>query len=134
MLTKLLVIVLTSGSQLWTTQLNNVNPYDSTGGFENVVVSGMLYLWGFGGDVFAINMANGTIMWQTNTETLHGDAGTNTPYGVWPLWTFGLGTVADRVLFVPEGHEYSPPLFHGAQQLAINITNGQPVSMEHTGF
>ena len=22
---------------------------------------------------------------------------------------------------------YSPPLFHGAQQLAINITNGQPI-------
>jgi hypothetical protein len=31
------------------------------------------------------------------------------------------------LLFLPEGHEYSPPLFHGAQQLALNITNGNVV-------
>jgi hypothetical protein len=38
-----------------------------------------------------------------------------------------VGSVADGVLFVPEGHQYSPPLFRGAHQLAINITNGEPV-------
>ena len=117
----------TTGAQLWTQQLTNVNPYDSIGGFQNVVANGICYLWGFGGDVWAIDMKNGDILWQTNTEKLHGDAGTDTPYGTWPLWTFGLGTVADGILFVPEGHEYSPPLFHGAQQLAINITNGELV-------
>ncbi len=25
------------------------------------------------------------------------------------------------------GHEYSPPLFHNAQQLCLNITNGEPI-------
>ena len=30
---------------------------------------------------------------------------------------FSVGTVADGKLFVPEGHMYSPPLFHNAQQL-----------------
>ena len=117
----------TSGAQLWTKQLTNVNPYNSIGGYQNVVANGICYLWGFGGDVWAINMATGDIFWQTNTEKLHGDAGTDTPYGTWPLWTFGVGTVADGLLFLPEGHEYSPPLFHGAQQLAINVTNGELV-------
>jgi len=116
-----------TGSQLWTLQLTNCNPYDSTGGFRNVLANGIMYLYGFGGDIWAINMANGTIIWQTNTNTIQGDAGTNTPYGTWPLWTFDCGTVADGVLYIPEGHEYSPPLFHGAQQLAINITTGQLV-------
>jgi hypothetical protein len=31
------------------------------------------------------------------------------------------------VLFLNEGHEYSPPLFRGASELAINITNGKLV-------
>ncbi len=44
-----------------------------------------------------------------------------------PLWTFSVGTVADGKLFVPEGHMYSPPLFHNAQQLALNTTNGEVV-------
>ena len=117
----------TTGAQLWTKQLTDVNPYDSIGGYQNVVANGICYLWGFGGDVWSIDMKTGNILWQTNTEKLHGDAGTDTPYGTWPLWTFGLGTVADGILYVPEGHEYSPPLFHGAQQLAINITSGELV-------
>jgi hypothetical protein len=56
---------------------------------------------------------------------MSGLAGSDTPYGVWPLWIFSGGSVADGVLFLNEGHEYSPPLFRGAQQLAINTTNGQ---------
>jgi hypothetical protein len=44
---------------------------------------------------------------------------------VWPLWGFANGGVADGVLFLDEGHEYSPPLFLGAQQLAINCTTGK---------
>jgi hypothetical protein len=118
---------LNTGSQLWTTPLTNPNPYDSSGGYMGVLANGVLYAWSFGGGIWAINMADGKIIWQTNTTTLHGDAGANTPYGIWPLWTFTVGTVADGILFVPEGHEYSPPLFHGAQQLAINITDGQLV-------
>ena len=37
------------------------------------------------------------------------------------------GSVADGILFLEEGHEYSPPLFLGAQQLAINCTTGKLV-------
>ena len=37
------------------------------------------------------------------------------------------GALADGMLFLGEGHEYSPPLFRGANEIAINITNGNPV-------
>ena len=116
-----------TGAQLWTKTLPNVNPYNSIGCYEDVAANGILYEYGFGGDVFAIEMATGNILWQTNTNKLHGDAGVDTPYGVWPLWSFELASIADGVLFIPEGHEYSPPLFHHANQLAINITNGELV-------
>ena len=68
-------------------------------------------------------MQNGQKLWSYNT----GSAGYETPYGVWTLWTFTCGTVADNKFFVPEGHMYSPPLFHNAQQLALNTTNGEVV-------
>ena len=63
------------------------------------------------------------LKWHYHTPS----GGYESPYGVEPLWTFTVGTVADGKLFVPEGHMYSPPLFHDAQQLALNITNGQVV-------
>jgi len=118
---------LDTGAELWTTTIPNANPWDSDGGYMSVVAGGMLYIWGFGGDIVALNMLTGKILWQTSTTVLSGDSGSNTPYGVWPLWTFTVGTVADGILYIPEGHMYSPPLFKGAQQLAINITNGQLV-------
>ena len=31
------------------------------------------------------------------------------------------------MLFLGEGHEYSPPLFRGAQQIAVNLTDGKLV-------
>jgi hypothetical protein len=74
-----------------------------------------------------VDMQTGKILWQTSTNILHGDPGTNTPYGVWPLWTFTCGSIADGILFVPEGHMYSPPLFRGAKELAINTTDGSLV-------
>jgi len=117
----------TTGDLLWKDVLSPVDPYDSIGGYMNTLANGTLYLAGFGGDIWSINMLNGKINWYTNTTTLHGPSGTNTPYGIWPLWTFSMGGVADGILFLAEGHEYSPPLFLGAQQLAINCSTGQLV-------
>jgi hypothetical protein len=58
---------------------------------------------------------------------LTGNAGENTPYGVWPIWVqTGIGG-GGGVEFLCEGHEYSPPLFIGAQQLALNTTTGKLV-------
>ncbi len=51
----------------------------------------------------------------------------NTPYNIWPIWVqTGIGG-GGGIMFLGEGHEYSPPLFLGAQQLAINCTNGDLV-------
>ncbi len=118
---------LATGGLLWTTSLSPFDPYDSIGGYMATLAGGTLYLAGFGGDIWSINMLSGKINWYTNTTNLQGPAGYDSPYGVWPLWGFANGGIANGVLFLAEGHEYSPPLFHGTKQLAINCTNGQLV-------
>jgi hypothetical protein len=123
-----------TGKQVWGPfVLPNHNPYDSIGGYQYVSANGTLYLWGLGGDIYAIDMATGDIVWATTTEQLLGPSGSDTPYGVWPTWTFTDGSVAGGMLFVPVGHQYSPPMFRGANLLAINITDGQLV-WKNMGF
>ena len=113
----------TTGKELWgPVTLPSANPFDSLGA-NDVIANGTIYIWLYGGDVYSINLATGAVNWHYHTPS----GGYESPYGVEPLWTFNVGTVADGKLFVPEGHMYSPPLFHGAQQLALNITNGQIV-------
>jgi hypothetical protein len=126
---------MTTGAQVWgpillTGKNGNFpvpNPYNSIGGYQSVLANGTLYIMGFGGDVWAVNILTGATLWYTNTNTLSGLAGSNTPYGIWPLWVFSGGTVAGGLYFLNEGHEYSPPLFRGGQELCINTTNGQLV-------
>jgi outer membrane protein assembly factor BamB len=114
---------LTTGDQVWgPISLPNVSPFASLG-VQDVIANGTIYIWTYGGDVYAYNLANGALIWQYHTPS----GGYESPYGIEPLWAFTVGTVAGGELFVPEGHMYSPPLFHGAQQLALNITNGQVV-------
>ena len=108
--------------------LPNPDAYNSIGSYYGQVANGIMYLSSFGGDIYAINMQTGAILWQTNTNALSGPAGSDTPYGVWPIWQFGNpGAIADGMLFLGEGHEYSPPLFRGANLIAVNLTNGQLV-------
>jgi len=102
------------------------NPYSPIGGYDTVLANGTLYIMGFGGDVWAVDILTGHQLWYTNTNTLVGEAGSDTPYGVWPLWVFSGGSVSGNgVYLVNVGHEYSPPLFRGAQQLALNTTTGE---------
>lgn len=127
---------LTTGQQVWTTSLNvrmadgNMpNPYDSYD-LETVPDSstGVLYVWGLGGDVWALNMTNGNIIWDWSTYQVNGPAGTESPYGIYPLWVFQdealAGQGANTVLYLSEGHEYDPPLFHGALEVALDGNNG----------
>lgn len=100
------------------------NPYNTIGGYQSELANGTLYIMGFGGDIWAVDITTGNQLWYTNTNTLIGEAGSDTPYGVWPLWVFSGGSIADGVYFLNVGHEYSPPLFRGAQQLALNTTDG----------
>lgn len=118
---------LQTGEKQWTTPLPNPSAYNSIGTYQADSAKGIMYVWGLGGDVYSVDIATGKILWQTSTTILHGDPGTNTPYGVWPIWTFPVGTIAEDVLFIGEGHEYSPPLFHGAKLLAVNTTTGELV-------
>ena len=82
--------------------------------------NGTIVVWTYGGDAYSITARTGKFNFEYHTPS----SGYESPYGIWPLWTFQVGTVADGKLFVPIGHMYSPPLFHDAQQLAINITDG----------
>jgi hypothetical protein len=130
---------LQTGKQVWTSTLNKPmsdgnmpNTYDE---FYFVTVpdssTGVLYAYAFGGDVWAINMTNGNVIWSWSTIQANGPSGTETPYGIYPLWVYsdealaGLGS--DTMLYITEGHEYSPPLFHGAHILALNATTGKLV-------
>jgi hypothetical protein len=125
---------LSTGQEAWTSSLDvKMSDGNMPSGFDdfglNGVVdqaTGVFYIWGFGGDVWALNMTNGNIIWTWQTSEI-APAGANTPYGVWPLWAFAVGCVGGGEMFIGEGHEYDPPLFHGAQQVCLNITNGQLV-------
>jgi len=118
-----------TGKQIWgPITIPNADPYNSIGSYYGQTANGIMYLSSFGGDILAINMATGTIIWQTNTNAISGPAGSDTPYGVWPIWQFGNpGAIADGMLFLGEGHEYSPPLFRGASLIAVNLTDGKGV-------
>jgi len=123
---------MTTGTKLWTTPLRGYNDaipdaYSTAGGYCEIIAEKSIYYAGMGGDIWSIDTQTGKVNWYTNTTTLHGGAGTATPYGIWPIWTFAVGEVADGLLFLSEGHEYSPPLFIGAKQLAINATTGELV-------
>ena len=130
---------ISTGTQVWTTNLdvrmsdgNMPNQYDSYD-FETVpdATTGVLFIWALGGDVWALNMTNGNILWTWSTYQINGPAGTESPYGIYPLWVFSdeaaAGQGADTILYLSEGHEYNPPLLHGALQLALNANNGQLV-------
>jgi len=115
-----------TGKQIWTDNvLANSDTYDAIGAYQGVIAGGTIFMIGFGGDVWSINMTSGFINWYTNTTQLHGYAGQNTPYNIWPIWEqTGIGATGNGVLLLEEGHEYSPPTFIGAKFLAVNMTTG----------
>lgn len=128
-----------TGQQVWTGSLNAPmadghmpNTYNSFD-LETLpdTTTGVLYVWGLGGDVWAVDMTNGHVIWSWSTVQLNGDPGTETPYGIYPLWVFSCdalaGTGSDTILYLSEGHEYNPPLFHNSQEIALNATDGSVV-------
>jgi hypothetical protein len=124
-----------TGATEWTTHLSGdngaePNAFDLIGGVSTRSGPGVNIFEGFGGDIWGVNMTNGNIMWYTNTTKLMGDPGIETPYGIWPLWTFSCTAQTNDVAYLPVGHEYNPPLFHGAQMLALNMTDGSLIWKE----
>ncbi|MGD6850830.1 MAG: hypothetical protein ACQCN6_02075 [Candidatus Bathyarchaeia archaeon] len=125
---------LRTGSKLWETTLTppegyDINPYDVFN-FKSMYANGIELINGFGGDIWALNATTGQQMWVTNTLSLLGDPGLETPYGTWPLWIFAAQCQSANVAYYGIGHEYDPPLFHGAQVIALNMTNGDLIWKE----
>jgi hypothetical protein len=124
-----------TGAKLWTTTLETPygdgtpNAYDNFG-ISNAYINGKLLWYGLGGDVWCFNDQTGAQIWYTNTTTLIGDPGIETPYGVWPLWVFSSPGYTTDVAYLTVGHEYNPPLFHGSQMIAVNMTDGSLVWSE----
>ena len=115
---------LATGKKVWgPNPMPNVNPFSSLGQRYSTGPNGTILTWTYGGDAYSINAKDGTYNWEYHAPS----SGYESPYGTWPFWTFSVGTVADGKLFLPVGHMYSPPLFHHAQQMAINITDGSVV-------
>jgi outer membrane protein assembly factor BamB len=109
-----------TGQLIWSTVLPDANTYDSLVMYGDAT-GDTLYLFGLGGDAYAINIQTGTVLWHFNT----GAAGLDSPYGVWPLWNQEQShAIADGVMFLSEGHMYTPPLFRGARLIALNLTDG----------
>ncbi len=116
---------LTTGEKLWgqTESPTDVawTYYDRANG---VIGYGNLYQWTFGGEVFAYDLQTGDMKWSWSA----GSAGTDTPYGVWPLGTFNSKyLLADGKLYVRAGHDYTPPVFKGAKLYALNATTGDEI-------
>jgi outer membrane protein assembly factor BamB len=88
---------------------------------------GCLIVVGFGGDIWCLNETDGAVRWQTDTVKLLGNPGLETPYATWPLWVFLCDCITNDVGYFAVGHEYNPPLFHGAQLIALNMTNGEMI-------
>jgi hypothetical protein len=121
-----------TGAKIWSTKLqtpygNGIpNVYDNFG-ISNQFVGNKLLWYGLGGDIWCQDALTGNLLWYTNTTTLIGDPGIETPYNVWPLWVFSSPGYTTDVAYLTIGHEYNPPLFHGSQMLAVNMTDGSLV-------
>ena len=100
----------------------------TTGGFvlynwesHTQTPDGYLYNWGFDGYIHAYNVTNGLSLWDFST----GDAGTNTPYGTWPVYN-GI-TIMDGKLFAQTSDHGNgvEPLYQGEGLYAVDYKTGQ---------
>jgi hypothetical protein len=112
---------LTSGQKLWGPVKLPGNAW-STITLAAEIAYGRIYIYDYGGYVNALDLKTGAIDWTWSPRS----AGYNTPYGIYPIWTYS-ELVCDGKIFLPEGKMYDPPLSPGAQRLVINCTDGKLV-------
>jgi hypothetical protein len=123
-----------TGTKVWTNEMKGdhgaaPNDYDLFS-LKPYVANGHLLIGGLGGDIWSFDTSTGAQNWYTNTTKLIGEPGLESPYGIWPIWVFDCNAQTADVCYWAIGHEYNPPLFHGAQMLAINMSNGQLIWSE----
>jgi hypothetical protein len=119
------------GSKAWETKLTgdngaDGNPYNNFG-IKTNIGPGVIVWSGFGGDIWCQNFTTGEVLWYTNTTKLVGSSGLETPYNIWPLWSFQSGCGSNGVQYLAVGHEYDPPLFRGCRLIAVNVTDGSHI-------
>jgi hypothetical protein len=124
-----------TGVKAWTSELtgdNGAEPhyFDAFNLRWSPGPEGASFFRGYGGDIWCIEHADGNVRWYTNTTKLVGPPGAESPYNVWLLWVFECDCITNNVAYFPIGHEYNPPLFPGAQMLAVNVTDGSLVWSE----
>jgi len=122
------------GVQAWEKTLTGINGAAgniyNTFGIKTNIGPGVVVWAGLGGDIWCQEVSTGNVVWQTNTTELIGSSGLETPYNVWPLWSFTSSCGSNNIQYLAIGHEYDAPLFRGAQLLAVNITDGSLVWSE----
>jgi len=86
-----------------------------------VTPDGYLYNWGYDGYVHAYDLATGDHLWSFST----GDAGLNSPYGVWP--TYNGIVIMDGKLFTQTSDHGNgvEPLYQGEGLYALDYKTGE---------
>jgi len=91
---------------------------------EGIGAYGILYVSGYGGEIFAFSTNNGTLLWKFNaTSTTSYTSGI--PWGLQPLH---VGAMADGLVYGFAG-EHSPgtPLYTGYRMFAVDAFTGEKV-------
>jgi len=112
-----------TGAKLWGPTVPYNNPWGYYDWYDKGVIGyGNLYTWSMDGHVYCYDVKTGTEKWNWTA----GNAGADTPYGTWPLGTRPYEYIlADGKIYVDAGHDYTPPLFKGAQIYCLNATTGE---------
>jgi outer membrane protein assembly factor BamB len=117
---------LSTGKLLWTSSLSETenSSWNDFAFDQGVIGYGNLYTWGLSGEVYCYNDTTGQLEWTWSA----GSAGYDTPYGSYPLGTFnGNNILADGKLYIMAGHDYTPPVFQGAELYCLNATTGKEI-------
>jgi len=110
---------MTTGALIWTSAPENQFQYY---GFSQNVYNGLLYSFGYSGEIRAYNLTTGAIPWIYNCTTV----GIESAYG--GNYPEGIAEVCDGKLYLTNG-EHSPtqPLMRGPNLRCINATTGEEI-------
>ncbi len=112
---------LTNGQKLWGPVETMHNALSALHQFADIAY-GKVYVWDMGGNVNALNLQTGQIVWTWT----RGSAGIDSPYGIYELFGYRTHSIADGKLFLQEGVQYSPPL-HPAKRVVLDCETGELV-------
>jgi outer membrane protein assembly factor BamB len=116
---------LTTGQMLWgpTEAAPNFNMYEVgyTGRGTGAIAYGTLYIDGYGGKLYAIDLKTGDTKWVYEAKGI----GFESPYGDYPI---NIATIADgKVFLYSTEHSPTTPLWRGSYLRAVNATDGTEV-------